>query len=1123
MSGLRKAVLSNRLKAGALIALAGFLLVSVLIMSLEAVGHFSPAFRWVLFVVWWISALAAVGMGLLWPILKYSIFGPTDEQLADEYAKRMPEVHDRVLNALQLLQRVENANKEGYSPDLIIEAGRSVAEDLRPINPDSLTDKKSLVMGRKAALIAAVVTVLLLIFAGSSMLSAADRVMNPSQEFLPPAKFSLELKPGNAKLIRGDSLVVDVLASGEVPASITLERIEKGKSATEPVTLKGENGKFRYVYRGITTCFEYWAREATAKTETYKVEVEELPAVRYLSLRLTPPAYTGQDEQALEENVGDITALAGTKVKLSLASTKSLKQAHLEFFQLASDGKSDTLVTQSPLNTDGTKANTDFTVAKSSYYRIRLTDTEGRENRDLIRYRIIARTDEAPMITLVEPAHDVEIAGNSKVAVVSEAMDDFGFSAMNLRYHRGSGFDNPAAEIKEEDYQKIPVSFKTTAPGKALSEYIWDMASLDLLPEDQISFFVEVYDNDRITGPKRAKSEIRVLRFPSMAEIFQDQEKQEESRQISLNDLMKESQELREKVDEAVEEFKSNPEMSWERKKEIEQLMEKQKAMNEILNQVADQMEKAQDQMQMRSMFSPEVMDKMKKVQELVKEVMTPEMQKALQQMQQAMQQPNEEQMRKAMENFKMTQEMFEKALDQAMNVLNQMKMAKKLDELSRRLDELSKQQEQLDNKMNEQQNSPKDSKKNSDQQKKMSDEMKQIEKEMQKLAEDMKKQNTPGQEKMQELQKQSEQEKLSEEMKKNSEQMQMSQNSSCKKKGQKMRRKMSEMSNEMQNIKQQMTQNQDQEALEKLEKSRDKLLDLSMRQEQLWKDSKNVDASSPQLSEYAEEQENIKQALQRVNQDLQQLAKESMYVTPKLLAAMTAAKVQMDQAGKATQDRDPRTASHYRQQALGAVNSALKENSSSCSNCKNSCNKPNPNSMCNKAGQMAGQQQKLGEQTMQQMMGGGQNQGSLSMGEQAACQRLADEQRELAKSAKELAEEAAASQQSVGKLDDLADKMEDVAKDLENRNITDRTLQKQQEIENKLLDFQRANREREFSPKRNSNTGIDVVRTSPKALPAKPGKDQLHEDLLRALDAKYSPDYEDLIRKYFDALSKVK
>jgi hypothetical protein len=325
-----------------------------------------------------------------------------------------------------------------------------------------------------------------------------------------------------------------------------------------------------------------------------------------------------------------------------------------------------------------------------------------------------------------------------------------------------------------------------------------------------------------------------------------------------------------------------------------------------------------------------------------------------------------------------------------------------------------------------------------------------------------------------------------------------------------------------MQNIRSQMQSDQMAEVLAKLERTRDQLLDVSMRQEKLWKDSENLEAGSPQMTQAAEEQENLRQAATRINEDLLSLARQTMFVDPQMMAAMHQTLQQMRSACSAAQERDPRTASHYRQQALGALNGALRETNQACSSCRSSCNKPNPNSSCNKAGQMAGMQRKINQGT-QDLMGQCQNPGSLSMGEAASMQKLAVEQRSLAKSARDLAEETQASRQSLGRLEDVAKEMEDVAKDLNDRNVSQRTMQRQEHIESRLLDFQRATREREFSPRRRAAPGLDIVRSTPRPLPDKPGQDQLREDLLRALDAKYTPDYEQLIRAYFDALSKWK
>ncbi len=1136
MMGLRRAVMANRLKAGAMFAVAGFLSFTLVIMVLEAIGHFPGALRAFLLGSWIVSGLAAVGLGIVWPILKYTVFAPSHKQLAGEYAERMPQVKDRVLNALQLLDQVEGANREGYSTDMILAAGREVAEELRSVNSQDLPDKRPVKMGQRFALASVGLTVVMLLVAGSSLLSAGERVLKPGEEFAPPAAFTLSLKPGDVELVRGDSLVVEIYVVGDAPEEVILERLESGKNAGEPVTLesgkqKAESGsqtegvKLEYTYRGITAPFTYWAHAAGVNSEKYKVSVQELPSVKFLSLRVQPPAYTGLEETVLEENVGDVAAVVGTKVKLSLAATKSLKSARLEFAAPSMNADSGQVRTPASATTlqlvvEGSRANGEFEVKESGYYKIRLTDSEGLENRDPIQYRVTARKDEAPMITIKQPSEDIDIAANVKVPVVTEAIDDYGFTKMNLRYFRTSAFERAEERENEANYQTKPLEWNMLEAGKAAAEYVWDMGPLDLLPEDQVLFFTEVWDNDRISGPKRARSETRTLRFPSMAEIFNEQEKQDEAQQISLADLLKESEELREKVEAAVEEFKSNPEMSWEKKQEMEQLMEKQKTMNDMLSQISEAMEKAAEQMEQRAMFSPDVMEKMQKIQELVKEVLTPEMKEALKKMAEAMKQPTEEEMRRAMENMQKNQDLFEQALDQTLNMLEQLKVEKKMDELTRRLDELGRQQEQLNEKMD--QNTPETAPKNAEQQKKLSEEMKAIEKELQKLAEEMKEKQMKAAEKMDKMSKEAEQQKMSEEMKKNSEQMSMCNNSQCKKQGKKNRRQMSEMANQLQNIKNEMNQSEDQEALEALEKARDQMLDLSMRQEQLWKQSENLEAGSPQAAQVAEEQENLRQALSRVKQDMEELARKSMHATPKLVAAMSEAEAQMKQAAQSASERDQRTASHYRKQALSAMNAALKENQSSCSSCKSACNKPNPNSQCNSAGQMAGEQQKLNEGT-RSMMQGNQNPGSLGMGEQASMQRLAVEQEALAKSARQLAEEAKASQQSLGKMEDIAKEMEEVAQDLKNRNVSERTLEKQDRIESRLLDFQRANREREFSPKRQANTGIDIVRTSPKAMPEKPGQDQLREDMLRALDAKYTPDYESLIRSYFEALGKMK
>ncbi|MBU1936243.1 hypothetical protein KKG05_02510, partial [bacterium] len=606
IANLRRAAFGTRLRAGIFGAVAGILALAIFITVLEAIFHLPGDGRLMLLILWIIGTAVALSYGLIWPLMKRMFLPPTDELLATRFAERIPSVRDRVLNALQLLRRVDN-NPEGYSVDLILEAGREVAEDLKPINPRDLPDKKPVRIFARAFIGSAALALLMFAFFGGALVSAGERVLKPDEEFASPPPFQLAIQPGSCTVLRGDSLAVTVTATGNVPDDIILERLESGKVASEPVTLKAQQkGVFRYTYRAVTASFAYWAHSARVKSERYNVSVKELPAVRALSVRLVYPRYTGKPEQKLEENIGDISALYGTTAHLRIAATKSLSKAFLEIFEGKPPVQGEDAAAEADtlsLAVEGMRASGEFKALKSGYYRIRLLDNENLSDRDPILYRVTVRPDEVPVVSLIEPSRDLDVAAGVQVPVVAEATDDFGLTRMKLRYHRTSTFEADTGKIPLSKFEQIDLAYESIDQAKIRSEYKWDLTPLDMLPEDQVEFFVEVWDNDALNGPKRAESIHRVLRFPSLQEIFEAQEHAQEARQISLQDLLDKSRELNEEVDRALEEYKSNPEMTWERKQEIQQMLEEQEAMTQMLEDIAKALEQTAEQMQTRALF----------------------------------------------------------------------------------------------------------------------------------------------------------------------------------------------------------------------------------------------------------------------------------------------------------------------------------------------------------------------------------------------------------------------------------------------------------------------------------------------------------------------------------------
>ena len=110
-----------------------------------------------------------------------------------------------------------------------------------------------------------------------------------------------------------------------------------------------------------------------------------------------------------------------------------------------------------------------------------------------------------------------------------------------------------------------------------------------------------------------------------------------------------------------------------------------------------------------------------------------------------------------------------------------------------------------------------------------------------------------------------------------------------------------------------------------------------------------------------------------------------------------------------------------------------------------------------------------------------------------------------------------------LGDLNRVAQDMREVQTDLAEGAVSDQTLRKQERILSRMLDAQRSMRERDYEKRRKAESGTTMARRGPQTLDlsTQEGRDKLRQDLLRALEEGYSKDYEELIRKYFDALQK--
>ncbi|RMI13646.1 MAG: hypothetical protein D6681_05715, partial [Calditrichaeota bacterium] len=431
--------------------------------------------------------------------------------------------------------------------------------------------------------------------------------------------------------------------------SVTVERVEIPLAAGRTFSHHIPHVKNDFIY-----WFEAYVemaafRHRPALSAQGKVRVKERPYVRELQARLTYPEYTRLPAALLPPNSGEVTALKGTTVSLHLVANKRLSSAVLDF-----DEGEDV-----PLQVIENRARGEFVVTREDRYRIRILDIDSIPNFQPVTYSVFVLSDELPFVEIAQPGQDLDLGDELKIPMLINLRDDFGFSRLLLRgrhVHAGSSGDTTEFSI--------PLSYHQLDQSRAIAEFSWDLAPLYMVPDDFVEYYAEVYDNDRVSGPKSARSKTYIIRLPSLMEVLEQSEEQLAEEMKDTEDIARETEELRQKLEEINRDLKREQELSWERKQEIQTQMEQQKQVLEKLQEIQQELEEIVENLDQQKLLSPEALEKYFELQKMFQELATPELMEAMKALQEALEEADMEEVKKAMERFQLSVEEFERRIE---------------------------------------------------------------------------------------------------------------------------------------------------------------------------------------------------------------------------------------------------------------------------------------------------------------------------------------------------------------------------------------------------------------------------------------------------------------------------
>lgn len=1074
----------------------------IAVVATEAVLHLSSVIRYVLLSATAVSIVSAFIILILRPI--YSLYfrpdSPDNISLALKVGDKFPSIRDRLADALQVFLKHQQ-NPEGYSLELADASLAEIDKELQDLDFSSVATGANLIKRLRIFLISTLAFLSLYFVFSSALTTASNRLFHPSREFTNQREIIFSVLPGNVEVVKGESVLIEAKIEGADVSQMELAVRSTEAQEYERSPLKANAGRqFTFTLETVRQDLDYFVEAASYKSDQFHVSVVELPYLRNLQMKLSYPAYSRLGSQFLEENVGDFSALKGTVVELRAQTNKTVDQAKVVFNDK----------TEKELRISGKELTGKFRLLRSGSYHFRLTDRSGLTNTNAIEYRMTILDDQYPLVRITFPGQDLDLGEDMLLPLTVEGEDDFGFSKARIGYrilHAG---------IQEGGLQFFDLQMPKDRGDKILLNHTWELSEIGIFPEDVVTYFAEVFDNDRVSGPKSSKSLTYRVRFPSINEIYDEVARGHEESFESLENLFEQSKALRENLKDIVQEMKRDPELNWEEKQNVQETLQAQEKMREELESVQDRLDDMINRMEQNELLSLETLEKYRELQKLMEEMISPEMQEALRELQKSLEDLDPQKLREAMEKFSASQEEFLKSIERTLNLLKKLQIEQKLDEAVRRAQELLRRQEELNEQASES-SGKENASKYAQEEKGIRRDTGNLSETLEDLKNKMSEFPRMPQDRIESAQNQITQNGLQSQMQKAIQQFQAGDMQGSHGTTQEISQDLRELLETLQTAQKELSEEQKREIMQALSRSSHDLLNLSKQQENLMRSTQGMDRNSPGMNQAADRQQDLLSGLSRVSNQLLQLSQKTFFVTPEMGKALGKSVSGMQKSLQDLEARNGGKSAQNQGKAMAGLNQAVAELRKSMQQMSGASSAIGFQEMMQRLMGMSNQQQGINQQTSEL----GQQPGALTMQQQAAMSRLAAEQEALRKSLEQLVKEMGNRSEILGDLGKVGNDMEEVVRELHNRNVNRHTIDRQKRILSRLLDAQRSMHNRDYSKKRKAETGKTYQALSPQSVPSQllTKKDRLKNELLKAMKEGYSKDYRDLIRKYFEAL----
>ena len=1087
----------NLLMKGGIIA-SGILLSIYLIVSLlEYSIRFDTIFRAILFFTFIATGLIILARYIFMPGSRLFL---KNRQLSNEEAARnigshFPVVKDKLLNIIQLEKYLSQNNA------LIKASIDQKSKDLGVVDFSEAIDFKANYKYLKISLIPFIIGLAIWIIYPSIFTESTKRIVQYKKDFVPQAPFQFVLLNEDLQGFKNEDFEIALDLEGAVEPDNVYMNVGERRIKL----FKNNEGVYTHKFSKIQKDVDFKFDAAGFYSQNYELAVVNRPNIKNFNIYLNYPGYLNQENERLS-NTGNFQIPQGTKVKW-------------QFNTLESDSVSMVFTSNdeelSLPQIDDQLYELEKQLMESQNYQVRLRNKFG-GNREKIYYHIDVIPDQYPEIDL-DQFQDTTYY--NYIILGGRISDDYGLRDLSLFYKAKKSNGNN----DQESYKRIPLNIDRNKSSQSYYHQWW-VDSLKLNPGEEVEYFLQVRDNDGINGSKATKTSIYTLKVPTRDEVKEQLEKSSENSRRQIDKSKEMAEKLNEQIEDVEERLKGKKELSWQDEKMLREIMEQKEQLAEEIEKLKEQYKSEIDKRErFNQLENPQMREKVEQLQELMQEVLDEETKKLYDELQKLLEEKSDiNDIQEKLNDMSKNEKNLEKELERTLELFKRLKFEMKLDEVVEEMNEEVKEQEQLSEETEQKESDLQDMQEKQEELNQNFEETQEKIDELEQLNQDLKNPNP--------LQDNSEMEQeIQQNQQEIQENLQKGKRNKASESQQQNAKKMQQMAQQMQQMQQSMSMNMMQENLDHLRDIVDNLVKLSFDQEDLMKDFRKVNQSDPRFVELSQQQLKLKDDAKIIEDSLTSLAERVFQIKSFVTREVGSMNQYMEESMSALKERKKGQAIGKQQFSMTSMNNlalllddVLTQMQQAMAE---AMGMPNQQSQKGKEGMPSlSELQKQLNNKIDELKKSGKSGRELSQ----ELAKLAAEQERIRNMLKQqeektgqLGEKEGGEKGGSGTTGDVIEKMEETEVDLVNKQLTQKTIERQKQILTRLLEAEESLRERELDDEREGEQAQEYQREIPPAFEEYIKLKEQEIELLKTVPPKMNPYYKKEVNEYFRRLSK--